>query len=172
MTPTFHRQLILAVLVAVFVTLFLPTASRAGVAGAAGRATMKSAARLSRAQWQKVLRADRVRDLRVAARPLKAPVTARRYTTIGKAQAAIRGGFRPGAHFTAPVRAGRLPRGITAMKQYGLQKRPTAAVKVRLPKGTWVRRAKAIAGQPGRGEMTTVRFTPPAVIKKIARIRP
>ena len=52
MTPTFHRQLILAALVAVFVTFFLPTTSRAGAAGAAGRATMKSAARLTRTQWR------------------------------------------------------------------------------------------------------------------------
>jgi hypothetical protein len=176
MTPTFYRHLLvnvlLAAILAALVTFILPTTARAGVAGAAGRAAAKSAARMTPGQWRAVLRTDRIRDLHVVARPLKAPVTVRKYTTIGRAFAALRKGLRAGVHFTAPVRAGRLPGGATAMKQYGLQRRPTAAIKVRLPKGTWVRRSKVIAGQPGRGELTTLRSTPPAAIKKAARIKP
>ncbi len=158
-----HRMTMLGTL-AVVVALF-------GVAVPAGSAEARTPVReaASRA-WGRIFARDAARDAAIAARPLPRPQRVWRYTDQASAERAAVRGLPPSSHMTAGTTPGRLPSPATAQARYGLARPPEVRMTVELPRGLPVRRAKALAGAPGVGEVTSPSRVPPQSVVRIDRL--
>jgi len=155
----------------------LTAAERAALQAAEQQATRQAAAKAAQQQAgrQAALRAALARDARrdaaTKAAPLKAERRVWRYTSKREAARELKNGVPAGAHMTPGVRPGRPPGAATAQRQYGLPKAPEARMKIRLNRGTPVAHNKALAGQPGRGELTAPAPVPKENIEQVIVLR-
>ncbi len=122
----------------------------------AARGVRRAATRAVNERMAALLRRDLARDARVVPRALERPRTVFRYTTRAQSELDLRAGIRPGAHMTSTGGSGRPLGGAEAQRRYGLPKRPEVRETISLPKGLDVRKAKAIGGSPGAGELTSL----------------
>lgn len=120
----------------------------------------------------KLLARDAARDAASVgkAKAVTKTATVWRYTTVTQARRELQSGIRPGSHFTPGVTRGRLPKPVTAQRQYGLPRPPDVRMAIRLDKGRVVLRNKALGGEPGRGEVVPMRLVPPDAIQKVMKL--
>jgi hypothetical protein len=151
----------------------LAAAERAALQAVEQQAARQAAAKAAQHQAarQAALRAALARDARrdsvTKAVPLKAERRVWRYTSKHQAAQELKNGVPAGAHMTPGVRPGRPPGAATAQRQYGLPKAPETRMKIHLERGTAVAHNKALAGQPGRGELTAPAPIPKENIEKV-----
>ncbi len=134
-------------------------------------APLDHTARAAQRPLSRILRRDLLRDLGLRPRRLARPRTVFRYTTREQAQRELRQGLRPGTHMTASGGAGRPLSPRTAQGRYGLPRPPQVRETIRLGKGTPVRPARVLGGEPGRGELTSPRRIPPEAIRRITPLK-
>lgn len=116
---------------------------------------------------------DLVRDRAATARPLAKDRVVSRFTSKSQADYERQHGLGAGMHMTSrEIHPGRAPSDITAMKTYGLKKRPEVREQVRIPKGTSVKINKAYGGKPGTGEITLAERLPPGTVGKVIPLSP
>jgi hypothetical protein len=155
------------------VVLIIAAASLLAITGcgrvgrSASRRVMKSEARAVEGKSALVLHRDLVRDKATIARKLPSKRTVFRYTTRAQAEKEMRRGIKPGSHLTSRAYPGRPLKATNAQARYGLPQKPDVRMTVTLPKGTKVRRNRALGGAPGVGEITSVQRTKPRAIKKV-----
>lgn len=156
-------------------------AVRAAEQQAARRAALRAAeqrvvgaeAQAARVQAQRqvalreALAKDARRDGATKAVPLSAERRVWRYTGKREAERELKSGVPAGAHMTPSVRPGRPPSAATAQNQYGLPRMPEARLTIRLHRGTPTAHNKALAGRPGRGELTAPVAVPRENIEKV-----
>lgn len=128
------------------------------------RAVARAATR--RATRSRILRLDALRH-RVPAKPLAEPRTVHRYTTRTMAQQELQKGISPGRHMTAVALRGRPMSAEQAKRYYGLLRKPSVRVTIRLPKGFPVRHSHATNAARGVRELTSPGRVPPEAIKKV-----
>ena len=132
---------------------------RRAASGAAGR------------ELAALLRRDAARESRAAVRALPKKLTTHRYVGSADQLAEMRSGLRAGSHTTSRAAAGRPPGPLTAQRNLGLPRAPEWRLKIEWPKGWPVRKAKALGGTPGRGEITSPLALPPSAVKGAIRLR-
>lgn len=133
--------------------------------GRVGRSTARRVVRNESSRA--LLRRDLLRDRATPTRSLRADRTVFRYTTRAQAEREIRSGIGRGRHFTSRANPGRPLAPASAQARYGLPRQPEVRMTVRLPRGTNVRRNRALGGAPGIGEVTTMRRTSPQNIRRL-----
>jgi hypothetical protein len=144
--------------------------------GSLGRAVLRGAARsvaggARQSTVRRALRADWLRDRRTAVRPLRQPRTVFRYTTRRQMQRELRRGIAPGRHMTSRARPGRPLTADRAARRYGLPAKPEVREAVRLNPGQPARLNRALAGERGRGELTSPRRVPAEAIRRVVPLR-
>lgn len=148
-------------------------ARRAVVRSSVRKASRKSISKqaLASRQYKKILKRDAARDAATAAKPIKRERSVYRYTSWQEAQAAKKTGIKAGSHMTSGVRRGRPISAETARQRYGLGNKPSARIKIRIPKGHPVRMNKVIGGKPGWGEITSTKKISPKYIESITKVK-
>lgn len=145
------------------------TAARSAARKASSRSISKRA--LASRQYKKILKRDAARDAATVAKPLKRERSVYRYTNWQAARAAKKTGIKAGSHMTAGIRRGRPISAETARLRYGLGSKPSARIKIKIPKGHPVRKNKVIGGKPGWGEITSTKKISPKHIEGINKIK-
>lgn len=79
----------------------------------------------------------------------------------------LKRGIKHGRHMTSRAYPGRPLKGASAQARYGLPQQPQVRMTVALPKGTMVRRNRALGGAPGVGEITPARRVDRRAVKKV-----
>ncbi|MDD2900083.1 MAG: hypothetical protein PHI31_15375 [Desulfuromonadaceae bacterium] len=138
-----------------------PDASEASVVG---RAAARSAKRKIASS---ILRKDHVRDMGTQARPVTKDIKVYRYAHNKND---LKNGIAPNKHMTPNTHPGRLPRPETAQRQYGLPNKPKYRETVVIKEGQPVRHNKALAGERGRGELTSPKQIPKEQVVDIKRL--
>lgn len=143
---------------------------RAAVRAAEQRAARRAALRAAEQRQvalREALAKDARRDGATKAVPLSAERRVWRYTSKREAERELKSGVPAGAHMTPSVRPGRPPSAATAQNQYGLPRMPEARLTIRLHRGTRIAHNKALAGAPGRGELTAPVAVPRDNVEKV-----
>ena len=142
-------------------------AVRHGLAKSAGRGVARAAERKAEQRAAQILRKDIWNHHHTEVRPLPVPRTVHRYTSRSQATRELKNGIPPGDHMTATARPGRSLSPDAARQRYGLSRSPEVRETVVLPRGFPVRHNKVPGGQPGTGEITSLKRVPPAAVKKV-----
>jgi hypothetical protein len=139
-----------------------------GLARGAERGVARGSARAARSSaLRRLLRRDMAAHSRARLRPLEQPRTVFRFTSQGQAQRELRRGIAPGHHMTSSGGPGRPLGATSAMKRFGLLRKPQVRETVRLPKGNMVRLNKVVGGGRGVGEATSPKRIPSGSIKRV-----
>jgi len=159
-----RRQLLVLMMVAALTA----SLSACGKSRAVGQGVSRS---ISKRLLNQRPNSSRLRDLfnhrRTPAMPLRQPRLVNRYTSAEQAARELREGIGANRHMTPNARPGRPISAMNAERRYGLPSRPEVRETILLPSGTQVRHDRAIAGQPGFGELTAPRALPSSVVKKV-----
>jgi hypothetical protein len=131
--------------------------------GNAGNPAAKSA-------WSQIYKHDAARHAATPAKPSAAPRTVHRYTTSKQGTRETKQGLKPDTHMTPAATPGRPLTAGHAQQRYGIETKPEVRMTIELPKGFPVRHNKALAGEPGRGELTSPQALPPDAIKRVVRL--
>lgn len=168
-----HRRAALqaTVVAGVFLMILAPSAAAQASRALVRALERRAAERAVRHEAMSVLRRDAARDAGVAATTLNKNLTTHRYVTGKKLLPELQRGLRPGAHTSSRALPGRPPNAATAQRIFGLPERPAWRLRIEWPKGWPVRKAKALGGRPGVGEITSRRALPRSAVKGAIRLR-
>jgi len=167
-----HAHRCLGVLMLSLVLALAPAAH----AGSLGKAVLRGATRslsgnARRSTLAPVLRTDLLRDRRTLARPLRQSRTVFRYTTERQMRRELRAGIPPLRHMTSRAQPGRPPTADHAARRYGLPVKPDVRETIRLRQGHAVRVNRVLAGERGRGEITSPQRVPSSSIRTTVPLR-
>lgn len=162
-------------LLALFATV-LPLLVVTRAEAQAGRALARTVERRAMARFAgremaAMLRRDAARDARLTVRALPKTISTHRYVSGKSILGELTEGLRTGAHTTSRALPGRPLGALSAQRKLGLPEAPGWRLRIEWPKGWPVRKAKALGGKPGVGEITSPRALPRSAVKGAVRLR-
>jgi hypothetical protein len=125
---------------------------------------------VERRQLRVLTRRDLLNHERARVVPLTNPREVFRFTTRERAGRELRLGIAPDRHMTAHTKPGRPLAAESAMRRFGLPRRPQVRETIRIPTDQPIRFNRVVGGSPGVGELTSPRRLPPQVIKRMIPI--
>ena len=114
---------------------------------------------------------DAERDSKLKAKPLERTRSVNRWVTPKQASHEKKSGIAPDRHFTSSSHSGRPESAANAKSRYGLGANRTVRETVVLPKGSMMKKGKAIGGEPGRGEIVSAQKIDPKYIKNQTKVK-
>jgi len=130
----------------------------------------KALRQLERSHIQNLTRRDLLNHERAHVKPVTNPREAFRFTTREKSLSDLRNGIAPEHHMTATAGRGRPLSAESAMRRFGLLRKPEARETIVIPRGQPIRVNKAVGGAAGVGEITSTQRLSPDAIKKVIPI--
>lgn len=161
--------MIAGVVVVLLLAMPLTIAEASALGKAAARGAAKSVSSSANKKLAQKLSQDMVRDRKTPVRVLNRDTRVFRYTHNSVRE--LKAGLRPGAHTTTKATPGRPMKAVDAQRKYGLPAKPTDRLTVSLPKGTPVKRNKALGGKPGVPEFNLPKGAPARTIQRDVRLR-